>query len=324
MRVVLLNLGNKSISGMQITRNHIQTITSLLGKGTVIQEETLSKTSLQTADIILTSSLTQIDLKKVKKLQWVHLTSAGVDGFPPDFASSHIILTNSSGVHPIPIAEHVFGMLLYFVRDFHEIVFAQQKRLWLKKQALPNIQELHGKTLCIVGAGRIGERVATLGKAFSMTTLGVSRDRRKKSNEFDKLAHTKNDIDSFLRQGDFVINILPLTKVTFHYFNELTFRKMKRGAVFVNVGRGKTVDENALIKALRSAYIKAAALDVFEEEPLPKNSPLWSMPNVLITPHSAGITPAYIDRVIEIFCENLRAFLKNQPLPNRINFSLGY
>ena len=245
------------------------------------------------------------------KLKWIHLTSAGVDRLPQKFRDSDVLVTNSSGVHPIPISEHVFSFILMFARGIH-ISFRHQieKGEWERNFQKFNVAELPDQTIGIVGYGNIGKEVGRLARLFRMKILVVT---------------SKNgNLNDLLKSSDYVVNCLPLTSNTLHFFDRTKLSKMKNSAFFINIGRGKTVDEKALIDTLKSGKIAGAGLDVTEVEPLPKSSPLWKLDNVILTPHYSGWTPHYMDRVIEIFCKNLKAYLKGQKLPNLVDKKRGY
>lgn len=259
-------------------------------------------------------------IKKGKKLKWVHAFSAGTNQFLiPEIINSEIILTNSSGVHPIQIGEHVFAMLLSFERG---ILSADRNKLAAKWDPSIDADEIFEKTICIVGAGNIGKRVAYLGKAFGCKIIGVNRSGEKPEN-FDQI-FKMDKLKEAIKNADYVVNILPYTKETDKAFSSQEFKGMKKTAIFANVGRGKTVDEKALLEALKNKAIRGACLDVFEKEPLPKDSPFWKMDNVLITPHIAGKTPRYLERAKDIFIENLKAYLAKKPLPNLVDKNAGY
>ncbi len=255
-------------------------------------------------------------------VKWIHVASAGVDRLSQELKDSSVIITNSSGVHPIPISEHVLGFMLMFARQLNIFYRTQVKdKKWIKNE--PEVFELHGKTVIIVGLGRIGSRVAMLAKAFGMKVLAVSRSTYKKS-EFVHKSYKYKDLETILKEADFVVDALPATHETAGMFDKKLFSKMKKSAYFINIGRGKTVNEKDLIEALKWGKIAGAGLDVFEMEPLPANSPLWKLDNVILTPHVSGHTPHYMDRVVDIFYENLRQFLAKKRLPNQIDKQKGY
>jgi phosphoglycerate dehydrogenase-like enzyme len=256
-------------------------------------------------------------------LRWVQTRSAGVDTLPlKQLEEKSVVLTNASGVHAIPITEMVFGFLLSHTRYMHASTKLQQQRTW-KKPDYNSLQELHGKTILIAGVGEIGTETARIAKAFGMKVTGVRRSGRDVPH-VDQM-YTMNGLPKAVADADIVVNILPLTDETLHIFDEKMFAAFKRGMFFVNVGRGQTVKTSALIQALENGQIAFAGLDVFEEEPLPADHPLWTMNNVLMTPHVAGDTMRYDERVFDIFLENLKAYTAGHELPrNLVDYKVKY
>ncbi|KKR33141.1 MAG: hypothetical protein UT63_C0023G0004 [Candidatus Gottesmanbacteria bacterium GW2011_GWC2_39_8] len=265
-----------------------------------------------------------VDFSIAKKLKWVHVESAGAQDISAALRHTDIIVTNSSGVHPIPIAEHVFGLLLMFTRKLNNAYKRQlEKQKWEKSYTLFPVEELSGKTMGIVGYGRIGKRIAEVAKSFGMKVIAIKHETQKEDIHADQF-YKSEDLDILLAESDVLVNALPLTPETKGLFNLDKFKLMKRSAYFVNIGRGKTVIEKDLIQALKEEIIRGAGLDVFEEEPLLPSSPLWNLENVIITPHFAGWTPRYAERVIDIFCQNLEAYMKNEKMPNFVDKQRGY
>jgi phosphoglycerate dehydrogenase-like enzyme len=259
-------------------------------------------------------------LQEGTKLRWVQNWGAGVNHIPLDqFAARGIILTTASGVHAFPIAETIFAMMLSFTRKLHVSIRLQMKREW--KPETPD--EIHGKTICIVGVGAIGKETAKIAKAFGMTVWGVTYSGNPSPN-VDKMVD-RNGLDDALRASDYVVVTLPLTDETQQMIGEREFATMKPTAIYINIGRGKTTDEKALVSALRSGKIAGAGLDVFEEEPLPADSPLWEMDNVIVSPHHAGSTVRYEERAVDIFIHNLHDFVAGrEPSLNRVDLSKQY
>lgn len=275
------------------------------------------------ADIVLgwSSSVSEEALGENSKVRWIQVWSAGVDKMPLDeLEQKDILLTNSSGVHGIPITEQIFSMLLAYNRNLHHAVRQQSESRWDKSGTF---RELSGKTAVIVGVGQIGSTTAKVAQAFGMRTVGVRRSG--KPDPHIDVMYTVEQLDQALAEGDYIINTLPLTDETKGLYDVGRFKAMKDGAFFVNVGRGPSVNTDALIEALKSDKLSGAGLDVFEEEPLPSDHPLWGMDNVIITPHTAGDTVHYTERVLDIFLENLEAYRQGKPLPrNVIDYSKSY
>lgn len=254
-------------------------------------------------------------------LRWVQNWGAGVDHIALDeFSRRGILLTTASGVHPYPISETIFAMALAFTRNLHKYIRNQRESRWADGDSMV---ELHGKCMAILGVGAIGEETAKIAKAFGMKTVGVRKS--KTTCPWIDVMFSPEDLHSALAQSDFVINTLPLTQDTFHLIGEEEFNRMKPSAFYVNIGRGATTDTKALLTALQTGNIAGAGLDVFEEEPLPGDHPLWTLENVILTPHTSGSTEHYNDRVIEIFLENLRDYVAGEtPSRNRVNLELQY
>ncbi|SNX53089.1 D-2-hydroxyacid dehydrogenase [Thermoanaerobacterium sp. RBIITD] len=259
-------------------------------------------------------------IKKADKLKWIHLLSAGADNMPfKTLKERGIILTNSRGVHKYQISEQVLGYMLMFERGLNTFLRKQLNKEWDRSI---RVSELFGKTICIIGIGSIGEEIARLSKEFGMKTIGVRRSG--KPSKFIDEMYNDEDLLKAVSKSDYVICALPLTDDTYHMLNKEFFENMREGSYFINIGRGRVVDEKALIDALKNKKIEGAALDVFEEEPLPKNSPLWDMENVIITPHMAGISPYYMKRALEIIKSNLKAYLSEGEFINLIDLSRQY
>jgi len=259
-------------------------------------------------------------LEKANKLKWIHLLSAGADTLPFNLLKKKkILLTNSKDIHKHQISQQVLGYMLMIERSLDKFLRKQINKEWDRSV---QVSELTEKSALIIGAGSIGEEIARLLKEFGMKTYGI-RNSGKPSVYIDKMYSSIENCD-VIADVDYVIAILPLTKNTYHLIGKNVFDTMKKSAFFINVGRGKTVDETVLIEALKKGNIKGAALDVFEEEPLSIESPLWEMENVIITPHVAGITPLYMKRAIEVLKKNLDFYVNGKPLINKINLDKEY
>lgn len=276
---------------------------------------------IENTDILVTWGQHDIRglLPHAKRLKWIHTLSAGVDEILcPALAQSDILLTNSRGIHGIPISEHVLAMLLTFSRSLRQTYQNQQKKVW---EALP-YEELYEKTIAVVGLGSIGREIAKRTKALGMNVLAIKRTVTQEIF-VDKL-YTMEQLPHLLSSADYVVVTLPLTPETQNLFTLNTFRNMKKSAYFINVARGPIVNEADLITALSTGVIRGAALDVFAEEPLPPESPLWDLDNLIITPHIAAKSPYYIDRALKLFLENLNKFSMHSNMFNIINKETGY
>jgi phosphoglycerate dehydrogenase-like enzyme len=256
------------------------------------------------------------------KLKWLQTWSAGVDSLPLDsLESKNIIVTSANGVHAYPISESIFALMLGLTRKIHTYVKNQQEEKWCHSGIK---LEMHEKTIGIIGVGSIFKETAKIAKAFGMRVLGVRYSG--KQQEYVDEMYTPDQLDMVLPNCDYVVVTLPLTKDTKHLFDSIKFNLMKPSAFFINIGRGEIVVEDDLITALQKGIIAGAGLDVFEQEPLSVDSPLWKLENVIITPHIAGSTEHYNQRVIEnVLIPNLKKYISGTlPSVNNVNFSKGY
>jgi phosphoglycerate dehydrogenase-like enzyme len=262
------------------------------------------------------------DLRALPKLRWLQQTGAGADWLlrAPDIAQGPLIVTNASGVHAIPIAEHILALMFTLSRRIHRFVRAQQSHEWFRRGRLG---ELEGSTLGIVGLGAIGAKTAEKARGLGMRVLGLRRNPAKTCPYVERM-YGPEGLGELLAQSDWVALAAALTPETQHLIGEKELRQMKPSAYLINIARGSVIDEAALVRALQEEWIAGAGLDVFEREPLPSDSPLWDMRNVVITPHFAGMTPYYSDRVIEIFCDNLQRYRRGEELRNVVDKQLAY
>ncbi|MDA1337477.1 MAG: D-2-hydroxyacid dehydrogenase [bacterium] len=261
------------------------------------------------------------DLSRAEKLQWVHSFSAGMDRvLTPELVNSSVLASNSSGIHATPIAEHIIAFLLIFTRQLYQSFRNQQEKTW---QRINELTELKEKTVLVIGLGKIGSETARIASCFGAHVIALDTKGKEKPSFVEELGVIEQ-LAPFLGRADFVILTLPHTKETHHFINKESLEMMQSHAVLVNIGRGGVVDEQALVVALKEKRIGGAALDVTEEEPLPEESPLWSMENVIITPHHSGISERYMERAIDLFCVNLKAYLAGEDLPSLVDKSAGY
>lgn len=259
---------------------------------------------------------------ETSRLKWVQSISAGVDMYDLDrFTEKDIVLSNASGIHSISIAEHVLGVLLSQFRGIRTSIQNQTAKEWPRKNSM--YRQLSGQKMLIVGTGHIGQQLAVFAQGLGIQTYGVNTSGHATDGFIECYSH--KNMSRIINEMSIVVNILPLTDDTFQLYNERMFSAMKPGTVFVNVGRGPSVSTNDLIQALNTGQLSFAALDVFEEEPLPETSPLWTMENVLITPHISGLTPEFKTKLMTIFQQNLTQFLKDGSLiKNQIALHQGY
>ncbi|RPI10143.1 MAG: D-2-hydroxyacid dehydrogenase [Zetaproteobacteria bacterium] len=280
------------------------------------------KRLLAEADVLLATRIPPNVTELAPRLRWIQFTSAGVDHlWNPTLRQAKIIVTSTRGIHVIPLSEFTMSCILMFAKGWPRLIRQQQEHQWSKFLT----EELHGKTLVCIGVGEIGKQVARLARAFGMHVIGVRRrdDIRELPSDIDEI-YPASTLRQVLPRGDYVVACLPLTAKTRGCIGEEDFRTMKPSALFVNVGRGKTVDEAAMVRCLREGWIQGAALDVFAEEPLPKDNPLWDLPNVLICPHMGTDTALYAERITEIVCDNMKRYAEGKPLRNVIDQDEGY
>lgn len=275
------------------------------------------------ADVVSVSGMWKNDIiPHATRLQFIQSISSGMDQYSREqLGAKGIRLASAAGVNARAVAEHALALVLAVYRRLPEARDNQHKKVWrgMLGDLTQREDELGGKTLLIVGMGRIGSHLAKLAKAFDMKVIGVRRDPKAGTNGADEI-YGMEDVVNLVPQADIVALTCALTPETTGLMSAAAFAAMKPSSVFVNVARGKVADEAALIKTMEGNKIWAAALDVTAEEPLPAASPLWTLPNVFITPHTAGETRAYEDNVIDILIENLdrlwrgEATLRNQVL----------
>ncbi|SEK74814.1 Phosphoglycerate dehydrogenase [Paenibacillus sp. cl141a] len=289
----------------------------------VTKAKELTGSIVRNADIMIGWSRSMQDevLSADSKLKWIQAWSAGVDKMPlRELEEKGIQLTNASGVHSVPITEHIFAMILAFNRNLHLAIRQQSNNKW---DTSGTFTELAGKTIVIVGVGQIGSHTARVAQAFGMRTVGVRNSGKSDPNV--ESMYKVDQLDEALAQGDYIVNILPLTDETRGLFNTARFSAMKDSAFFVNVGRGQTMVTDDMVQALQSGGLAGAGLDVFEEEPLPADHPLWNLDNVIMSPHMAGDTDRYGERAVDIFLENLKHYVNGEPLSrNVIDYSKSY
>jgi phosphoglycerate dehydrogenase-like enzyme len=258
-------------------------------------------------------------IQRAPHLRWIQSISAGVEDLAfPELGTYGVVLTNAAGIYDPGLAESVLGFLLAFSARILE-----DARLRAGDWPSEKIALVRGTTALIVGAGSIGTETGRLLRSAGLRVRGVARTARPPDDAFESIVGPEG-LQAELASADHVVNVLPITPATRRMFGAPEFAAMKPTAVFVNIGRGATVDEPALIHALEGGVIAGAALDVFEEEPLPAESPLWRMPNVLVSPHRAGDHEGWMADVVALFVDNLRRFAAREPLRNVVDVDLGY
>ncbi len=256
------------------------------------------------------------------RLRWVQAIGAGIGQLEPaKLKAEGIALTNAAGVASTPIAEFVIGRLLEVWKDIRVLERQQRSHIWEMHQGLL----VKGKTMGIVGLGAIGRDVARRARAFEMTILANRRSAQPGDTDpdADELFGPEG-LDEMLSRSDAVVLCAPHTPETIDLFDAQRLRRLKPGAVLVNVGRGSMIDEAALVSSLESGHLGAAVLDVTREEPLPADSPLWDAPNMYLSPHCSTASEGYNEALMELFCDNLERFLAEEPLRNVVDPDRGY
>ena len=283
---------------------------------------------LKNSEVIFTISLRPEQITVAKNLRWIHAPTAAVHQFMfPELINSDVVLTNSTEVHGPVVAEHVMALILALAKKIPQAALFQQKRVWSQEAMWRDgsrLREVADATLGLIGLGSIGRRVARMAQAMGMRVIGVREHVDKGKPEGVEEVFPPSKLDQVLRQSDYVVLAAPLIGATERLINAERLAIMKATAFLINVGRGPLVDEAALIDVLRSRRIAGAALDVFDKEPLPLDSPLWDLDSLLITPHTAGLTDKLWHRHYELFSENLRRYLAGQPLRFVVDKQKGY
>ncbi|MDZ8241794.1 MAG: D-2-hydroxyacid dehydrogenase [Nostoc sp. ChiQUE01a] len=268
----------------------------------------------------LKSSTLDKVLAAAPKLRWQQTPSAGVNHIlTPNFLQRDIILTNGAGVHAIPISEFVLAFMLYHAKNLRKLQTLQDEHTWVRGVFL---EELANATLLIIGTGNIGQAIASRAKAFGVRVWGSRRHPEPLPN-FDKIVGA-DEWRSLLPAADYVVIATPLTPETKGLIDEAALQSMRPSAYLINIARGAIVDETALLTALREGWIAGAGLDTVAIEPLPPESPLWSLPNAFITPHCSALSPRLRERIAELFIDNLKRYQTGQPLRNVVDKKAGY
>lgn len=279
------------------------------------------------AEVLIGWQLRQEQFRRAAKLRWIHATTAAVHQLMfPELVASDVRVTNSTDIHGPVVAEHAIALILALCKSLQLSGTYQAQRHWGQQelwQSPMRPREIAGATLGIIGLGAIGKHCVQLAKGLGMRVLAV-RDRPQLGTEGADQVFGTAQLKEMLAEADYVLVAVPLTEKTEALFNDETFAFMRRDACFLNVSRGALVDEPALERALRAGTIRAATLDVFATEPLPADSPLWSLDNLLITPHTAALTDKQWERHFVRITENLQRYMQGRPLLGEVNKQKGY
>jgi phosphoglycerate dehydrogenase-like enzyme len=312
------------IQHMQARETHQERVKEAAnGRHQVILAKKISDVpDLSQIEVLFTygKELTVETFKKMTNLKWIHLSSTGFDHLPKDYIRNKgIIVTTSKGAHAEPIAEYAFSTMLYFSRKMDRFLELQKEKKW-DRHDYPT--ELAGSTLVILGMGYIGTEIAKKAQAFHMHTVGVNRSGR--LSEFFDSVFRIDQLDEVLPKADYLLLTLPLTSQTYHLIGAEQLSLLKPTSVVINAGRGELMNESAAIAVLQTNKIRGMALDVFHQEPLPPESPLWDLQGLLLTPHMAAMTDRFLDRSIDRFIKNYRLYVKGEEMVDVADFSKGY
>ena len=278
-------------------------------------------------DIFIGWSLRPEQFVAAKNLKWIHSPAAAVHQLMfPELINSSVVVTNSREVHGPVVAEHAIALVLALAKRLPQAMRYQIKKEWAQEtlwHERPRPREISGASVAVIGMGGIGREFTARAKALGMRVLAVRENPQKGTSGADAVYGTAQ-LDEVLSQADYVLLCTPVTPGTTGLMNQARLAQMKPDAYLLNVGRGPLIDEKAVIAALRSRSIAGAALDVFEEEPLPADSPFWDLDNVLITPHTAAVTECLWDRHYQLISENLKRFLQGRSLLYEVDKHSGY
>ncbi len=280
--------------------------------------------ALGDADVLLVWDFRSTKLRdawpQARHLRWIHAAGVGVETVLfPELVSSGVILTNSRGVFDQALAEYVLGLMLAFAKGFPATFDLQRRHAWQHRET----EQLQGQTVLVVGAGGIGQAVGRLARCIGMHVVGVAHTARPSDPELGRVLAAR-DLGAILGEADYVVIAAPLTSETKGMFDDAAFDRMKPTARLINVGRGPIVDEDALLNALRAKRIAGAALDVFAEEPLPKDHPLWDLSGVMVSPHMAGDFTGWTLALSQLFVQNFLRWRSGKPLLNVVDKRRGY
>ena len=283
--------------------------------------------ALPEAEILFVWGLSRRHVDKARSLRWLHTPVAGVDRvLNPELLRTKIRVTSSRGVNSVAVAEHALGLILSLTRGIAVAARAQVRGRWIQEEfhaRRPSLEELDGKILGIYGLGAVGRALAPRGRALGMTVWAVTRRAHPKARGVDCILPAARS-DRLLRRADVLVLTLPLTRETRGLIGERQLRRMKPSALLINVGRGEVIQESVLIRALRERWIAGAGLDVLATEPLARGSPLWTLSQVVLTPHVAGLHPDYMRRAADLFLRNLKSYLAGKRLVNEVDRQVGY
>ncbi|HEY3283739.1 MAG TPA: D-2-hydroxyacid dehydrogenase, partial [Armatimonadota bacterium] len=272
------------------------------------------------AEVLFLGPCTRELFLAAPRLRWIQVGSAGVERYLwPELLESSVLLTSAKGVFDVPIAEHLLAMVLAHARRLPLYRDQQSRRKWHREES----RDVQGAVLCILGLGCIGRELARRASALGMEVHGLRR-RRREAPEGVTRVWPAEGLHEMLALADYVAVTLPLTPATRGRVGRAELQAMKPGAFLMNIGRGAVIDEEALVDAIRTGRLSGAGLDVFQQEPLPPSSPLWDLPQVILTPHVSGSSPGNHRRTLDLFLDNLRRFTQGEELRNLVDKEAGY
>jgi phosphoglycerate dehydrogenase-like enzyme len=315
-------MGIKALLTYNYGKENIEKIKELGYDIRVIDEKSV-KYSNELEDIevlVCYNPFETLDITKMKKLKWIQLSSAGIDQLSLEYVKKRgIIITNNKGGYSIPMGEWIVLKILELIKHSEKLYDNQRNKVWEMDKS---ILELYGRTIGFVGTGNIATEAAKRLTGFGVKVMGMNTDGR--SIEHFHECVSSSDIDRMLSISDFVVITIPYTIETHHFINEDRFNNIKNGAYIVNVARGSIIDEKVLIRGLREGKISGAALDVVENEPLDRNSPLWEFPNVILTPHNSWVSEMRNHRRFNLVYDNMKNYMSGKELINVVNLVKGY
>ncbi len=307
-----------------VEQHHVDQMQNTLPSANIINAgQSGVNDALPQADIFCGHAKVPVDWKRVVnggRLKWIQSSAAGLDHcLVPEVIDSPIVVSSASGLFADQVAEQTMAILFSLIRSMKVFHNQQQAREFVRRPT----NDLHGKTVGIVGFGGNGRRIAEVLAPFRVRILATDLFPNSKPDHVEQLLPA-DDLPTLLKESDIVILCIPLNKQTDRMFDKSKFAAMKSNAIFVNVARGQCVKECDLVDAIQSGQLSAAGLDVTESEPLPVESPLWDHPNVIITPHVGAQSAIRVDTTVDMFCTNLKRFLRNEPPINVVDKSLGF
>jgi phosphoglycerate dehydrogenase-like enzyme len=312
---VYFNASEEFMTGLQNFSNHFEII---MCTGADELQPHLAQTEIL---ITLFDSPDAEMIHQAPKLKWIQALTAGVDSFPlNEIKKQNILLTNGRGIHKIYIAEYAIAAMINLARNFHLMFRNQLKGQW--DRSVPQ-NEIYGCTVGILGLGAIGQEIARKASMLGMRVIGVKNDSR--PLEGVARVYGPTEMLEVFKQSDYIINLLPDTPNTRRVIDKTFFTAVKESTCFINLGRGPTVNQADLIDALQTKRLRAMVSDVYEKEPLPEDSPLWTLENVILTPHNAGVSPKYLERAMDIVRHNLPVYVADSgEMINVVDLDRGY